>query len=425
MRVFLLSSTPPTTTREAAQLVLHETIALLLESGQEVVLQILLHEGSRLSDDDEADMRALAAHGLELQPPLLVHTPPLPSSRLRANARRVRVLAAPRTADFYPSYALRREVRFRISSCKADVVLVVWSPEGLASAAESPVPIAAYYGVPDHLGLAARLGDPEIFGIPTRTLADRIRLRESRAINRRYGRAHYKLMNRCAIVTDLCKAHVDLYREHHHADARYVPNTYPDRARLDYQPPREPGKLIGSIGDASATGNTLGLWFLGREIVPLLRQRIGSEGFRVHVLGRSLAPASVEAVLSHEEIVRRGWVEDIDAEIRSANAFLLLNNWGAYQGAYTRVLHAWSLGACLIAHKRLAKAMPEVVAGHNALLGSSAEEIVEHVARVLGDPELRDSIGANGRRTYEESFRPRTVVTQLLAALRAAHKAAI
>jgi len=425
MRVFLLSSTPPTTHREAAQLVLHELISLLLGAGEEVVLQIMLPEGTELSFTDEQDLGAVAARGLEVLPPLRVAPLRFPTDRLRANARRARILAAPRAADFYPSYALRREVRDRIASSRADVAFVVWSPEGLAAACQSPVPVAAYYGVPDHLGVEARLESPEVFGIAARTLLDRLRLSERRAVNRRWARAHFALMNHCAVVTDLCAAHADLYRTHGHPDARYVPNIYPDPGPGASTLPREPGKLVGSSGDASATGNALGLWFLGRELVPELRRRLGPEGFRVHVYGRAAAPAPVEAALSQPEILRRGWVDDLDCEIQSAQAFLLLNNCGPYQGAYTRVLHAWSLGTCLIAHARLAAAMPEVIGGTNALLGNSADEVAEHIEQVLGDPELRDRIGAAGRRTYEELFRPNVVVPQLLAALRAAHNARV
>ena len=53
--------------------------------------------------------------------------------------------------------------------------------------------------------------------------------------------------------------------------------------------------------------------------------------------------------------------------------FLLLNNAGPYTGGYTRVIYAFSSGSCLIAHKRLADSMPELVHDRNCLLGATPE----------------------------------------------------
>ena len=75
----------------------------------------------------------------------------------------------------------------------------------------------------------------------------------------------------------------------------------------------------------------------------------------------------------HPRVTNDGFVDDIDAELQAAKVFLLCNNSHPdYVVGHTRILHAWSLGSCLVAHLGMARAMPEIVHGENALLGSPA-----------------------------------------------------
>ena len=111
----------------------------------------------------------------------------------------------------------------------------------------------------------------------------------------------------------------------------------------------------------------------------------------------------------------RGFVDDIDAELRAAKVFLMTNNTNPdFIVGHTRILHVWSLQMCLVAHRNMALAVPEIVHGRNALLGSTGEEIADHVVSALHDPELRDAIAAEGRRTFEREFLPETVVGRVM-----------
>jgi Glycosyl transferases group 1 len=416
MRLFLLTANAPSRRRAAVHAVLYETISGFLDAEQQVVLQMLPTAGVEPTDDERDALAELGGRGLEVLPTLPVPKPPEVTERARANAKRARILLAPRLQDFYPALSLRAETARRLASARADVAFVFWSPEALAAAAgNGVVPTTAYYGVPDPLPLAARLAAPDVFGIPHTSLRARVLLRERRALNARLARLHFGLMRRVEVVADICLAHVRLYAANGQPDARYVPNMYPDRGSGSAVATPEDGKLIASIGDAAATGNALGLYYLAAEVLPSLRTACG-DGFSLHVCGNGAPPGPVEALLEQPEFRRRGWVSDIDAEISSAAAFLLMNNAGPYQGAYTRVLHAWSLEACVVAHARLAEAMPEVHDGENALLGRSPEEIANCVRRAIEDPKLRRRLGRAGRETYRRHFTPAAVVPQLLDA---------
>jgi hypothetical protein len=110
----------------------------------------------------------------------------------------------------------------------------------------------------------------------------------------------------------------------------------------------------------------------------------------------------------------RGWVEDIDWEIRSSDVFLVANNTGRYRGAHTRFLHAWSLKACCVGHSYNAEAMPEMVHLENALLGDSPGEMVEWILRAWKDIDLKLRIGEAGFGTFNRHFKPAVVVGRLL-----------
>jgi hypothetical protein len=110
-----------------------------------------------------------------------------------------------------------------------------------------------------------------------------------------------------------------------------------------------------------------------------------------------------------------GFVDDIDAELQAAKVFLLCNNQNPdFVVGHTRILHAWSVGSCLVAHVNMAKAMPEIRHGENALLGETGAQLAEHTAAACRDDALRRRIVEGGRRTWEREFRPEVVVERIV-----------
>jgi glycosyltransferase involved in cell wall biosynthesis len=110
----------------------------------------------------------------------------------------------------------------------------------------------------------------------------------------------------------------------------------------------------------------------------------------------------------------RGWVSDINAEIVQSAVFLVLTNVYGFNVGNTRILLAWSLGACIIAHSSSAFSMPELVHGENILLGETADEIAELVVRAIRDPGLRQRIGRGGYNTFCNYYRSEIVVPMML-----------
>jgi glycosyltransferase involved in cell wall biosynthesis len=201
-----------------------------------------------------------------------------------------------------------------------------------------------------------------------------------------------------------------------------VPNTWPDSFGADWEAKRDAGwrgrseiHILGNISAVTATGNTFGLRYLAREVLPRLDSDFADVDWTVNVTGGGSLADDLRAAFDRPRVVVKGFVPDLDAEMLSNDIFLLLNNAGPYTGGYTRVVYAMSSGACVIAHRRLADSMPEVRHGDNALLGETAAEIVAHVMHAARDSELRRRIGRNARRTYEREFHPCVVMEHLVA----------
>src|SRR5207245_1850417 len=130
--------------------------------------------------------------------------------------------------------------------------------------------------------------------------------------------------------------------------------------------------------------NTYGLEYLSQEILPALRKTFDGKKFEVHILGRGEPHPVIARYLAAPEIRVRGFVQDIDSELLSADVFLCANNATEYKVGHTRYLHAWSLGCCVVAHQDCRLSMPEMENGKNALLGGSATEIADCIAQAAG-----------------------------------------
>jgi hypothetical protein len=406
VRVFFVAPALPQPghTVRAISVVVREALRAFSDLGHELVFQPLLHPESDRHEPIDANA------GVEFLPAL-----DAPHDAVGVTPRMlVRQASSADPGLFYPSYALRDELAKRVDAAGADVVFHLWCSGAFAACSEVRQPVFAYAGNPDHYSMAARLEHPDLFDIPRVTARNRLKLRLWRAAYRRFEGVHLRMVATSRWVGCVSAANAEYYAAKGIGNAFYVQNMWPG-AEADFEPPRPTeNRIVGNMGGQYATGNTFGLWFLGREVLPELDRRIGDD-YSVHLYGAGSLAAPVAAAVDHRRVVNHGFVDDIDAELRSAKVFLLANNSNpSFVVGHTRILHAWSLGSCLVAHRNMAHAMPEIVHGENALLGETGAELAEHAAAAIGDDELRRRIGEGGRRTYEREFRPEVVIRRVV-----------
>jgi glycosyltransferase involved in cell wall biosynthesis len=231
------------------------------------------------------------------------------------------------------------------------------------------------------------------------------------------------MMNQCEVTANNSVLDAQFYASNGHPRSIYLQNMWPDIDKSGDGLPRvehrkDIVKIIGSIGNLGATGNTFGLYYLGKEVLPRLSKRLVGQDFEIHLLGKGAPSPVVAPYLSDERIKHRGWVDDINEEIFSSHAFLIMTNSNEdFLVGNTRLLLAWALGACVILHANSALAMPEIEHEKNALLGNTPDEIVDCIIRVAGDEKLRYQIGQGGYKTFMHYYRSDVVMPKMIGEL--------
>ena len=426
-RLFLIQSAVPDAEGVAVSIAGDEILRGLLAHGCEVTLQLIFATAHppTMSDREARLLESLRQSGVRVLPPLFEATVNTAESApgwwgyLHRVFRRFCW-----TAAHYPSVAFQRTIRERVSASDADLVLIHASSEGLAATfGLRSVPKVAHGGTPDHWSAEARLRHPALFGIPAASWSQRLRLLVEWVLIWRVRQQSLRFLRDCRTVVMADHRAARYYAALGHPRARYVPPVWPDRGasreRFGYtrsRRPEEPFRIVGNVGQMDATGVTFGLAYLG-EVLPRLEQRLGADGFEVHLFGRGAPRPAVATALRRPQVRFRGYADDLDHEIITADVFLMLNNAGALRIGHNRLLHAWSLGACVIAHRHDDECIPEIRHGENALLGGSPEEVAEWLTRVACDDALRRRIGEGGRRTFLARFTAPAVIPQLVAHL--------
>jgi len=318
----------------------------------------------------------------------------------------------------FPAMRLTPALRQVVQNQKPDVILSVWSWESLAAVFSiRGVPKFFYYGNPDHKPPEARLRFPELFSIPSQGWLNRIALIKKRMVVRALEVQHIKMMKTCEITANNSELDAAYYRAQGHARSIYVPFLWPEaksQPAFGGDPSlKGPHKILASVGNLGATGNTFGLHYLGNELAPRLEAALGSDQLSFEVLGGGMPTPLVKKVLSRPTIHLRGWVTDIESHILQSKLFLVLTNVNGFVVGNTRILLAWSLGACVIAHRNNSQSIPEIVHNENALLADTTDEMVSLITQALRDPALRQRIGENGLKTYKQHFSSVVVVPRM------------
>lgn len=428
MKIFLVLSNFPNINGEAIDVVGYEVIKLMVKAGHHIDAQVIIR-GKRTSSDEENFKETVSVFNHSninfLNPIFLAEQRRIKilSKKLRGFLSLVWCLPLLReriNPYLFPAVCLLPRMRDLVNQYNSDIILSIWSWEALAATYNiSGVPKFVYYGNPDHKPTQARLNWPDLFDIPTKRIHHRFQYRMMSSLNKVREEQHLRMMRQCEVTANNSPFDAKYYSEKGHARSIYLQNMWPNTKDVPgfggIRAQSSPVKIVGSVGNLGATGNTFGLYFIGEELVPQLERKFGKEGFVIDIFGGGSPTKKVKNILNKPSIRLRGWVEDINTEIRNACVFLVLTNVYNFIVGNTRILLAWSLGACLVAHKNSTLSMPEIVHMKNALLGDSADEIADLIYRSAADLTLRQKIGQGGYETYKEYYTSDIVVPKMLS----------
>lgn len=362
---------------------------------------------------DEID--ALQSNGVQFLEPLLLN--PSPSLRERPMFFLKALLGNPESILL--GYDVSEKLSTLLNGQKIDAVLTIWSEVGLNAASNFPALRFAYHGNPDHKVFDAQHEIMRLAGVQPKGLRGLVDSLRRALLRNLLERAHLAVLRRYHFVADVA-ANDAAYYAANGVNAIYLQNMWPTQPPPDWEARRDtleaanPGKIVGSVGNTSATGNSLGFIALGQEVLPALKRKLGEQAFKIHIFGGREPKPFLKPLLDDPHILLRGFVNDLDAEILSASVFLISNNHHRFKVGHTRFLHAWSLGACVVAFDDCRESMPEIEHGRNALLGSTAEEVAFWVAQALADRDLRRRIGQGGIDTLRAQYSPTSVTRALI-----------
>ncbi|GEM_PF-699283 len=403
----------------AVNIIVYELLRELARGGYAVSLQ-LVTSGSVEPPTDEA-LKLLEAEGIIVLPPLTVEPPP----RGRAKAFMSRLGWWGLTEELYPAIRLRGVMADRIQAEQPDVIVTLWSLEGIAAThGIDGYPKIAYHGDVHFVPFQVRMRDRALFAGEDDSrgfLYEALRRARQRMWLAGFRRAHLRLMRDLDVVANVTASNADFYARHRHPRSVYVGNTWKDVPADEVaangngvQPSGgRPVKIIGHVGHLGRTGSTYGLRLLLTELCPALTRVMQDVPYEVHLIGGGELVPSLRSLVHQPGVVVSGFVDDLDGELRESDVFLMLNNAGAYQAAFTRHIMAWSLGLCLVVHANSQRAIPEIAHLRNALVGSTPEELAQLIRLAATDSSLNHRLRQGGRETYERHFTPATIAAAL------------
>lgn len=429
MKLLLLLSAIPYGLGEAIEVVSREVVRLMAAAGHDVYVQVLIREGRSQANAqrEQAALEEFSGNArVHLLPSIYLGDMGDAGSRLRgvvghgtAILRSLPLLRRWINPYFFPAMVAGPLIRSRVENIRPAVIASIWSWEALAASYDvRGVPKFVYYGNPNHKPHEAQYRFPELFGLPSGGVVNGIKLRVLKLLNRAREIQHVRMMAACEVTANNALIDATYYTQMGHPRSLYLQNMWPDApgGPVFGGRPIADGmhRICASVGNLAATGNTFGLHYLGKELAPRLEARLGRERLLIEVFGGGTARPAVAKYLQHPCIRLRGWVDDLNAQIVAAPIFLVLTNCYGFNVGNTRILLAWSLGVCVIAHTSSALSMPELVHGESALLGDTPAEIADLVVQALTDPGLRERIGRGGYEAFQKHYRSETVVPRML-----------
>lgn len=424
MKIFLLTSAVPFRSHGAPGVTaLHVVTRALLEElksrGHTIILQYLFDQSRtvlQLSAAEETETKQLRESGVEVTPPLFV------AGHLTRDTKRfrtLRLLMNPGYAIeyFYPGSLLHEEVCSHIQAAAPDIILPLWCTQGVAAIhGLNTLPRVAYHGDIDYEpSLARSVKDYALFhAVKTTGMFGLVRRLDRILRIALFRKAHLRLMQGVDAIANITARNSDFYRAHGHAHSLYVGNTWVDSGKpIQAERGSGPIKIIGHVGYLDRTGSTYGLRYLLRDIMPSLREVMAGRPFEVHIIGGGEPFPEIQRLLDQPNIVRHGFVADLEGELRSADLFCLFNNAGPLRAANTRHLVAWASGLCLVAHQRSKEAIPELEHMRNCVLVDDSKEAGMLLVQAATDAILNTTLRRRGRETYEQSFTPAIVGEKL------------
>jgi Glycosyl transferases group 1 len=384
-------------------------VSELLAGGHDVSICVLadreVYDPTDVADAERvARARALGAEVVTV----LSESATFFRSRPRGAADRLRRAWQPLDEELYPNLVDAPVFGRAVEETRPDVAFV-YHFQALAASRALRVPRFAAVGDPPHLSAVFRFREQ----LPSPGALRGAVWLQTQA--RHQPRLLVQMLNECEASGAFAAHHAEWLRRRGATGCRYLHTPVPDPG-----PPLATGgtaerPTILLVGHMKGVVTLEGLRLFATGILPRLERELGAGGFEVRIAGGYDPPPDLARAFDRPSVRLLGHVEGAEDEFRRAHVLLVPNS--ITLGVRVRVVTGFSHGACIVSHRANANGIPELEHGRNALIGDSADELAGQVLRALGDAELRRTLGAGARETYERHFAPPVAVGEIAATL--------
>ena len=422
MRVLLLTpNLIPYPTGFGSAVHVWSLVRTLLESGNEIHLCCYDFSPARqkaewVNGDYRLTIQELTRRGVRVH--LIDHRKPVPSTVWALRLDLVRKAFVPTLSDFYAGPAYSHAISDLVVKIRPDA-LFAWTVDAVAATqgmTKGAIPRLAFLTDLDHLAnnFRRRYRQAESFKAKLYKTVERM-------ADRRLPRTTTRLLAGCEAVIDHAAHHCEWLRAQGVLHAKYLPVPVLDQAGPDWQAARSEALAgnaapkISLIGNVTGIATLAGLYLFARQVLPEIEHSL-RDSAEVHVIGGGRLPTDLVKMLDRPFVKIRGFVEDIHAEFRSSDVFLVPTPIDL--GFRTRIAEAFSFGCCVVAHDANALGMPELRDEDNTLLASTGPGLAKAVKRCLKSVELRERLGKSGRATFEQRLDGRLICSEMIETLR-------
>lgn len=357
---------------------------------------------------ESRDVQEKALYKIGVQVEIIVHNYMALVSRsnstnpVLAARRKINTFLKPEMENFFPWAELNPQVQGKLEKIKPDAIFCYHFDALSAVYNTNIAPILAGVGDLWHL--------PGYFRWKMKKPSIRKYLLEGpyhMAISMISKRLMLKMLRSCSKRGAFAAHYAEWLRKHNGiSDALYLRTSVHDsvgrsweRMKLEKE---SDSPLVLIIGDLSTTSTSSGLKYLVHNVLPILDQEFSKDGFEIHLVGGGKPQENLSVALKHPAIKLRGRITPADPEFLRSNVLFVPTP--ITLGIRVRIITAFSLASCVVAHSANAYGIPELKHEENCLLADSGKGLAKQVSRALKDKALRKKLGKNGRKTYERYF---------------------
>jgi len=223
--------------------------------------------------------------------------------------------------------------------------------------------------------------------------------------NYRAGRVMGSLLRDCGKVISFQYQELRLYEKKYSGKIHYSPTPVNDSSDRDYWGSSETlldtekVTLLLGPSNLNSTVTSAGLAYFADNVLGGLLAYFGPNKMDIRIVGEGKLPVQLHYFLQSGWIKQIGRVDPPDQEFKNADIQISMTPF--VLGNRVRLITGMMHSKCIVAHSSEAANIPELLHGHNCMLGRDGAELKRIIIFLIENKKERIRLGNNARMCYE------------------------